>query len=308
MRFLERVECRRIAMSEVTDAIILAGGLGTRMLPASLYMPKETMPLVDTPILNHLIWEATKAGVERIHIVLSERKFKILGDFFDEGGMGVHADIRSDLPQISLTPRVEGVEIITHIQPSAGGVADAMSVALGSIDGPFIVILGDNLLVEEHVSPLHSGPEGASGASLSLVKRFEENGSPCVAVFRVPRAEVSKYGCVKFDGDQVSEIAEKPEANEAPSEFVLCGRYLFPSNTAKILELFPRDSFGEMQSISLMGYLIENGGLEAVKLQGYQFYDSGDPLSWLKSQIDHSLRREDLAKDLREWIGRRIRE
>ena len=58
-------------MQDVKDAIILAGGMGTRMLPASLYMPKETMPLVDTPILNHLIWEASKAGVERIHLVLS---------------------------------------------------------------------------------------------------------------------------------------------------------------------------------------------------------------------------------------------
>ena len=51
-------------MAEVRDAIILAGGIGTRMLPASLYAPKEALPLVDTPIINHLIWEATKAGVE----------------------------------------------------------------------------------------------------------------------------------------------------------------------------------------------------------------------------------------------------
>ena len=70
-------------MKKVEDAIVLAGGLGTRMLPASMYMPKETMPLVDTPLLNHLIWEAAKAGVSRIHLVISPEKFKILEKFFD---------------------------------------------------------------------------------------------------------------------------------------------------------------------------------------------------------------------------------
>jgi UTP--glucose-1-phosphate uridylyltransferase len=60
-------------MARVRDAIILAGGIGTRMLPASLYMPKETMPLIDTPILNHLVWEAAKAGVSQVHLVVSEK-------------------------------------------------------------------------------------------------------------------------------------------------------------------------------------------------------------------------------------------
>ena len=65
-------------MKKVEDAIVLAGGLGTRMLPASMYMPKETMPLMDTPLLNHLIWEAAKAGVSRIHLVISPEKFRSL--------------------------------------------------------------------------------------------------------------------------------------------------------------------------------------------------------------------------------------
>ena len=64
---------------KVEDAVILAGGNGTRMLPASLFMPKETMPLVDTPLINHLIWEAAKAGVSRVHLVLSRESMEFLG-------------------------------------------------------------------------------------------------------------------------------------------------------------------------------------------------------------------------------------
>ena len=95
---------------------------------------------------------------------------------------------------------------------------------------------------------------------------------------------------------------EKPDLSSAPSNFVLNGRYLLPDDSAKILRGFPLDDHGEMQSISLLRYLIENGGLDAVNLEGYQMYDSGDPVSWLKSQIDHSLRRGDFGDDYKNWI------
>ena len=73
-------------MVKVTDAVILAGGRGTRMLPASLYTPKEAMPLVDIPVINHLVWEACKAGVTRVHIVLSRGKKDVLGNFLTSTG------------------------------------------------------------------------------------------------------------------------------------------------------------------------------------------------------------------------------
>ena len=125
-------------MARVEDAVILAGGSGTRMLPASLFIPKETMPLVDTPIINHLIWEVAKAGVSRVHLILSKRKQEILSDFIsDEGIYG--DEIRPELPRESLRLGLEGLEIIPHIQKSPGGVADAISTAMRSVEGPFLM-------------------------------------------------------------------------------------------------------------------------------------------------------------------------
>ena len=112
-----------------------AGGSGTRMLPASLFIPKETIPLVDTPIINHLIWEVYKAGVSRVHLILSKGKQEILSDFIsDEGIYG--DEIRPELPE-SLRLGLEGLEIIPHIQKSPGGVADAISTAIESVEGLF---------------------------------------------------------------------------------------------------------------------------------------------------------------------------
>ena len=292
-------------MGEVGDAIILAGGMGTRMLPASLYVPKETLPLVDTPLINHLIWEAAKAGVRRVHLVLSERKREILGDFL-EGGTIHGEEIRIDLPRDALSLGTNEIEIVPHIQTNPGGVGDAISVALEHISGPFLVLLGDMILAERHCSPNFSGVGFASSASLKLVSKFEKSGLPCVGIYPVGPDLLSNYGVVELLGDMVVEIVEKPEISQAPSEYVLCGRYLLPDSTLGILNSMPISEFGEMQSIYLLNHLIDSVGLQAVNLENMDMYDSGDPISWLKAQIDHSLKRKDISKEISDWIRDRM--
>ena len=194
-------------MSEVKDAIILAGGLGTRMLPASLYMPKETMPLIDTPILNHLIWEAAKSGVKRIHLVLSTRKRRILDDFIS-GKASFHDKVRRDLPNSAKSFGVQGIEIVPHVQKIPGGVADAISTAINQIEGAFLVLLGDMLIMDKHNAPDNSGPENASPCSSMLVSMFEKSRLPCVGVCRVKKEELSNYGVVEMDGNKIVSITE----------------------------------------------------------------------------------------------------
>ena len=291
-------------MAKVKDAVILAGGNGTRMLPASLYIPKETMPLVDTPLINHLIWEAAKAGVSRVHLVLSKRKYEILRDFIDNEE--VHSDsIRTDLPRDSLRLGLEELSIIPHIQSTPGGVGDAISTAIDSLDGPFLVLLGDMLLMDRQARS--TPPKHASSAS-PMSDSFSRTGLPVVGVCPVEMEEISNYGVVEISDDMVSRIVEKPDLDSAPSEYILCGRYIFPTNTKDILEMYPVSKFGEMQSIEILNHLIENVGLRAVKFEDIKMYDSGNPLSWLKSQIDHALQREDFGNSLTRWIEERLRQ
>lgn len=289
-------------MATVTDAVILAGGRGTRMLPATLYTPKEAMSLLDTPILHHLIWEAAGAGATRVHLVLSPRKAKLLSDAFSDERR-FNDQVRPDLPRSALTPQVDGMEIVIHLQSRPGGVGDAISTVLHDLNGPFLVLLGDVLLIKDHMGPHELGPSNASEASMKLVQRFEQTGLPCVGISPVSKEDVCKYGVAKLKGDRVESIIEKPDPTQSPSHLVLCGRYILPENTSEILELYPENEYGELQSIALLNHLIKYGGLEAVKLDRYQMYDSGDPLSWLKSQVDHALRREDFGDDIRAWLS-----
>jgi UTP--glucose-1-phosphate uridylyltransferase len=153
---------------------------------------------------------------------------------------------------------------------------------------------------------MHSGTGQASGASLDLVEKYEETELPCVGVSQVLEKDVCNYGVISFDGSKVSTIVEKPEPKDAPSNFALCGRYLFPRNTFEILEQYPISEFGENQSIALLRHLIENGGIEAVKYRDYQLYDSGNPISWMKAQIDHAFRRQDIGEEFRSWVQKRL--
>ena len=292
-------------MEKVKEAIILAGGQGTRMLPATIYSPKETLPLIDTPLLNHLIWEACKGGIERLHIVLSPRKNIIIKNKLSFDNQNI-IDKQLNLPEIALRVIPEKIEVIFHEQENAEGVGAAMSIALKKVNGPFLLILGDNLLMDSHHGVEKSGPKNASDASKRLIEQYNITGLPCAGLIEVPDEELIKYGVVMTRGENIIKIIEKPKFGFAPSNYILCGRYLFPKNTSEILKLFPIEKFGENQSIKLIEYLIDNGGFLAVKMDGFSMYDSGDPMSWLKSQIDHALRRNDLKDDLKEWLRLKI--
>ena len=295
-------------MKKVNDAIILAGGSGTRMLPASSYTCKEVLPLIDTPILNHLIWEACKSQVENIHIVISPIKNNIIKNSRPLNGAFKNLNVRNDLPQNALIPLPEDVKVIFHEQKIPGGIGHALKIALTSINGPFLVLLGDNLLMDEHPSLIQTGIDRASNGCKKLVDFYEKNEIPCAGIIKVEDENLEKYGVVKFDNKKIIKIIEKPSIIDAPSNYVLCGRYLLDINVKELLEKYKLEKYGEMQSIAIFDHLINNSGFGAVKLDGFKMYDSGDPIAWLKSQIDHALRREDLQTDFTEWIKNRLTE
>ena len=283
-------------MAAVEDAVIVAGGIGSRMLPASAAIAKELLPLVDIPAMTHLAREAINAGAKRLHIITSPTKdfSSILSD------NSWAAQKRSDIDEELVSP-FNDVEIKVHVQEVPKGFGDALNCALDSIQGPFLVLLGDNILLDSY-----SGVSGykASNASKLLVEEFSKTSLPCVGLAAVEDPE--NYGVVSMEGNLVKDIIEKPSRNTAPSNLVLCGRYLFTEDTADLLAKYSFEEYGELQSIAVQRHWMNNQGLIGVELEGYQWYDSGAPLAWLKSQIDYALRREDISEEMRNWLAQRL--
>jgi UTP--glucose-1-phosphate uridylyltransferase len=285
-------------MAEVLDAVLVAGGLGTRMLPASASIAKEALPLVDIPVLTHLAREAVAAGAKRLHIITSPRKD--LSPLLADNSWLLEK--RSDLDPTILSPFAD-VEVLVHTQQQALGLANAISTASSSINGPFLVLLGDNLLMNNHTT---ASDYIASNASAELVRCYTENNLPCVGLVSVEDDEVCNYGVVEMDGQRITSIVEKPDKVDAPSNLVLCGRYIFTEDFSDLLNQYELATYGELQSIVIQQHWMDNAGLVGVKLDGYQWYDSGAPLPWLKSQIDHALRRPDMNQELKDWLIQRL--
>lgn len=283
-------------MAAVEDAVLVAGGMGSRMLPASAAIAKEALPLVDIPALSHLAREAVAAGAKRIHIITSPKKdlSQLLKD-----NSWLH-DTRPDLSAELLSP-FNDVEVLVHVQEVPKGFGDALSCALHAIDGPFMVLLGDNILLDSFNSTSNYIP---SSASKKLVEAYLRTGLPCVGLAAVNDPE--NYGVVSMDGELVKDIIEKPVREDAPSNLVLCGRYVFTSDTSKLLSMYDYEQYGELQSIAIQQHWMQNEGLVGVELKGFQWYDSGAPLPWLKGQIDYALRRGDMSDDLRSWLTDRL--
>ena len=206
-------------------AIILAGGIGSRMLPVSSMVPKEIMPLIDLPAINYAIEEIKDAGIKNIHIVINEQKKWIIDVLnYNEENIKSLQKIRNEIPSNFLNPS-ENINLQIHIQETQLGFANAISYALNEISGPFLVLLGDNILINEHLPPTTN--KSRSNASLNLIKKFNENKRPVVGLHKVDKEELSSFGVVKKINGKITEIIEKPSIENAPSDSVLCGRYLF---------------------------------------------------------------------------------
>ena len=295
-------------MADIDDAVIVAAGLGTRMLPASASIGKEVLPLVDIPGIFHLIWESVKSGCKKIHLIISPEKEHFIDILNPSTNLinVLHKQINSFSKEM-ISPIPENVDLFIHYQKEPKGLMDAIGSATKEINSAFLVLLGDNILIQNHKAPREMSIKDSSNASLKLVAKYKQYGRPVVGVKKVHENSLPKYGVVKLDGDKIIGIIEKPSIENAPSDLVLCGRYIFTKEMINLMNSYTYEKFGELQSIEIQKHCMqEEGGLLAVQLNDYQWYDSGNPLSWIKSQLDHALRRNDIGDELKEWLSIRL--
>ena len=206
-------------MDAVRDAVLVAAGLGTRMFPTSAFLPKESLPLVDVPLLTHLLLEAKVAGIERVHIVTSKQKS------FD-GLLTSNPDrhrLRPDLDP-RLFSATEGMEVLVHHQHEPKGVANAIEAALHAVEGPFLVMLGDNVLMDVHASTQSVKP---STTSKRLLEMFARCGEATVALMEVEADEVQHYGVVAMNGSKITAMVEKLNPTKRQAAWLCAGAMCF---------------------------------------------------------------------------------
>jgi UTP--glucose-1-phosphate uridylyltransferase len=281
----------------VRKAVILAAGHGTRFLPETKAVPKEMLPLVDQPVIQHVVEEAVSAGLTQITIVSAQSK-RAVEDHFDR-----NPDLEEALASGGKEAELREVQRVTNLaefafvrQKERKGIADAVLQARQVVgDEPFALFFPDDVIVSD------------VPAIRQLVDVYTKHGGSVVAVQQLPREEVVHYGVIQPEPVEervyrVRGIVEKPSVEEAPSDLTTVGRFILTSEIWPLIERTPPGLKGEVQLTDSLALLIASGQpLFACQFRGERF-DTGRPLGLLEASIALALRREDTGPDLKRYL------
>jgi UTP--glucose-1-phosphate uridylyltransferase len=283
----------------VRKAVFPVGGLGTRFLPATKAMPKEMLPVVDKPLIQHAVEEARAAGIEEF-IFVTGRSKTALEDHFDHsfeleatleerGKKETLAALHSWLPgagQVSYTRQQKPL-----------GLGHAVWCARNLVgDEPFAVLLADDLILAE------------TPCLKQMVDVYGDTGGNVVAVMDVPREHTKRYGVLDVASDdgrlaKVRGLVEKPSPEKAPSTLSIIGRYILEPEIFDHLAKIGQGAGGEIQLTDGLMKLVEGGRpFHGLRFTGRRF-DCGDKIGFLHANIALALARPDMAPDVRQFLA-----
>jgi UTP--glucose-1-phosphate uridylyltransferase len=288
-------------MTPIRKAVFPVAGLGTRFLPATKAMPKEMLPVVDRPLIQHVVDEARQAGIEHFIFVTGRNK-SVIEDHFDRQfeleltlkGRGKKADLTllsHDLPG-------PGTTSFTR-QQSPLGLGHAVWCARELIGNePFALLLPDVLV--QH-------PRGCLAQMIDAAKELDSKAN-IIAVEEVPEDRISAYGVVgvgqrKGKAFAITKMVEKPKRAEAPSNLIITGRYILQPEIFGLLAKQERGAGGEIQLTDAMLQLMRQQPFYGLKFEGRSF-DCGSKVGFLTANVAYALAREDIAPAFRAEVAR----
>ena len=282
---------------DVRKAVIPAAGLGTRFLPATKAVPKEMLPIVDTPAIQFVVEEAVRAGITDVLIVTGRGKGPIEDHFDRSVELEVFLEAKGKFDELKQVVAISDMAEIHYIrQKEAAGLGHAVSLARDHVNGePFAVLLGDDLI---HPSvPLLEEMIGVS----------EEREASVIAAMKVPPEDISLYGCITPEvlDEQLSRvvrIVEKPPVAEAASNLAVIGRYVFTPDIFDAIARTEPGHGGEIQLTDAINIVAQETSVYAYSFESGR-YDVGNRLDYLKAMVTFALERDDVGPGLRSWLA-----
>lgn len=291
-------------MKQVTKAIIPAAGFGTRFLPQTKAMPKEMLPLIDKPIIQYVVEELVAAGIKDIIIVGSSNK-RSIEDHFDEPSADLIANLvaggekkKHYLEKVEALASMANFVYVRQKGPY-GNATPLLSASHLIADGePFIYKWADDFFTPE------------ANSTKQLIESYNEhNGGVFACKTAVRDEEYDQYGFAageRIDDHTIkmSSIAEKPGKAHAPSNLASVSNYLLPAELLGYVEKAAAlHSEGEFTFQPMVQQMIEDGhAFYAREIVDATFYDTGNPLEYLKTSFDFGLRHPDFGPELAAYL------
>lgn len=279
----------------IRKAIIPAAGFGTRFLPATKAQPKEMLPIIDTPTIQHVVQEAIDSGIDDILIISGKGK-RAIEDHFDRSPELESILSKKEKETLNEIRRISDMANIHYIrQKEMNGLGDAIYYARQHVGNePFAVLLGDTII--DSVIPV----------TQQLIDAYQQYRSSIIGVEVVPRDKVSRYGII--GGEQLSEritklnqMIEKPKVEESPSNLAIAGRYILTPDVFHAIEQTGKDHRGEVQLTNALQLILKHQNIYSLTIEGKR-YDIGNKLDYLKTIVEFALKRKEFAKPFAAFL------
>lgn len=287
-------------MDKITKAVIPCGGMGTRFLPITKSVAKEILPVIDTPVLGHIVKEAIDSGITDILIVLGAGK-GVIKDYFTknpdyekklrDSGKSEYADVVASIGA--------GANITFVTQEKPLGSGDALLYA-EKFTGkePFVLAWGDDLINAE--KPVMA----------QLMEVYDKHKNAVLGVQTINSDDVTKYGVCdiknekSIDGDRTYNcynIVEKPPLTALPSRLCALGRYILTNEIYDIIRKTPTGVGGELQLTDSLNRLAQMGKVNAFDFVGKR-YDMGDKFGSVCASLDYGIKDPSYGERLKQYI------
>ncbi len=278
--------------------VIPVAGLGTRFLPATKAVPKELLPVVDTPALQYIVEEAVRAGLTEVLMVTGRNKSAIEDHFDRVPELEAALELKGDQARLAAVRRPSEMADVHFIrQGQARGLGHAVLCAAPYVgDDVFAVMLGDDLIDSRDL------------LLEQMLSVQADHGGSVLALIEVGLENIDKYGAVAVQPTddenvvRITDLVEKPPREQAPSSLAIIGRYvLSPEIFAALRETQP-GAGGEIQLTDGIKALATAGlPVHGVVFTGRR-YDTGDRLDYLKAVVRLAVERDDLGPAFREFL------
>ncbi|MGH3696843.1 MAG: UTP--glucose-1-phosphate uridylyltransferase [Pseudonocardiaceae bacterium] len=284
-------------------AVVPAAGLGTRFLPTTKAVPKELLPVLDTPGIEYVAVEAAQAGAQRLVLVVAPGKESVAAYFGPDPDL--EAELRGRgrdalLAKVRRAPELIRAEVAVQDKPlGLGHAVGCAEPLLDEAEDAVAVLLPDDLVL----------PTGVLITMADIRRRW---GGSVLCAFDVPREQVGAYGVFDVqdtddpDVRRVLGMVEKPAPEAAPSTLVAAGRYLLDRAVFDALRRIAPGAGGELQLTDAIALLISDGHPVHIVVHRGDRHDLGNPGGLLRASVDFALADPDLGPELRRWLRDRL--
>ncbi|MHA6796736.1 UTP--glucose-1-phosphate uridylyltransferase [Pseudonocardia bannensis] len=285
------------------SAVVPAAGLGTRFLPTTKTVPKELLPVVDTPGIELVAAEAAEAGAQQLLIVTSPGKDAVAAHFAPAPELEETLKERGKdalLEKVRRAADLISVRTVTQHEPKGlGHAVGCAAEALADDEQAIAVLLPDDLVL----------PTGVLSRMAAVRAEF---GGSVLCAFDIPGPEISAYGVFDVsdtddpDVKRVHGMVEKPPADQAPSTYAAAGRYILDRAIFDALERITPGAGGELQLTDAVALLISEAHPVHVVVHRGGRHDLGNPGGYVRAFVDFALQHPDYGPELRSWLGSRL--